>query len=366
MAHRPPTGEHVKITGIETVLFEPTWDDPHAGRFRRTHAAVRVRTDDGLTGNSRTSGQGAKLVADYLAPALAGEDPRNTERLWARMTRVAREAGVQATGVIGAVDIALWDLVGKAAGLPCWQLLGGSRDWVPAYADVPTRASSPAELGEQLAACVALGFDAVKFHVLNRDPDDAVRQTQAAREAVGPEVRLMIDLFGWFDARTAIDICRRIEPYDLFWVEEPALREDEPLGLAVVARHTRIPVAGAEGQRTLYGVRAVLEQGGLTYLQTDIVGGGGFTSFRKMAALAEAYHVQPRAARRLAAGPARPPGGGAAAHRHHPGDDAGPAAGALRPPVAGLRGPPGAGAAERSPGLGLEFDEAYLHRYRVG
>ena len=84
----------MKITGVETVLFEPAWDDPHAGRFRRTHAALRVRTDAGLTGNSRTSGQGAKIVADYLAPALVGEDPRNTERLWARMTRVTREAGV--------------------------------------------------------------------------------------------------------------------------------------------------------------------------------------------------------------------------------------------------------------------------------
>ena len=68
----------------------------------------------------------------------------------------------------------------------------------------------------------------------------------------------MIDLFGWIDARTAIDICRRIEDHDLFRVEEPVLRDDEPLGLAVVARHTRIPVAGAEGQRPLYGVRAIL------------------------------------------------------------------------------------------------------------
>src|SRR5688572_26025358 len=147
----------MKITGIETVMFQPTWDDLFAARHRRTHAAIRVRTDEGLVGNSRTGEAGVKFIEDYLAPALVGEDPRNAERLWDKMARVTREANVaRATGEIGALDIALWDLAGKAANTPCWQLLGGYRDWVPAYADAPTyegspRAGSPQELGEQLA-----------------------------------------------------------------------------------------------------------------------------------------------------------------------------------------------------------------------
>jgi L-alanine-DL-glutamate epimerase-like enolase superfamily enzyme len=356
----------MKITAIETSLFEPAWDDPFAARHRRTHAAIRVLTDEGLVGNSRTWGPGVKLLEDYLAPALVGEDPRNTERLWEKMTRVTREAGVQATGVIGAVDVALWDLVGKAAGLPCWQLLGGYRDWVPAYADVPTRATSPEELGEQLAACVRMGFDAVKFHILNRDPEDIVRQTAAAREAIGPRVKLMVHLFGWIDVRTAIEVCRRIERYDLFWVEEPVLRDDEPLGLALVARHTRIPVAGAEGQRTIHGVRAILEAGGLTYLQTDIVGGGGFTGFRKMAALAEAYHV------RLAPHGASLPDLHAHLAAALPHTEIIPATTPNQPPELyahlwqdfGVR--EGRVQLSSRPGLGLEFDEAYLRRYRVG
>src|SRR5205823_8360298 len=117
------------------------------------------------------------------------------------------------------------------------------------------RARSPEEVGEQLAAGVAMGFDTVKFHITNRDPDDIVRQTAAARKAIGPQTRLGVDLYGWIDVRTSIDICRRIEQHDVFFVEEPALRYDEPLGLAVVAQHTRIPVAGAEGQQSIYGVR---------------------------------------------------------------------------------------------------------------
>ena len=360
----------MKITAIETTLFEPTWDDPLAARHRRTHAAIRVRTDEGLVGNSRTGAAGVQVIENYLAPALVGEDPRNTERLWHKMARVTREANVtRVMGVIGALDIALWDLAGKSANMPCWQLLGGYRDWVAAYADVPTRATSPQELGEQLAACVAMGFDAVKFHILNRDPDDIVRQTAAAREAIGPEPRLMIDLFGWLDVRTSIDICRRIEQHDLFWVEEPALRHDGPLGLAVVAQHTRIPVAGAEGQQSIYGVREILEKGGLTYLQTDIVTGGGFTNFRKMAALAEAYHVKlaPHGASR------------ADLHVHlaaalpHTAiiDGRAPASTALRQPEIynhvwqDFQVERGRVQLTTRPGLGLEFDETFLRRYRV-
>jgi L-alanine-DL-glutamate epimerase-like enolase superfamily enzyme len=362
----------MKITAVETILFQATWNDTFGQR--PVHAAIKVRTDEGLVGNSRIAAAGVKVIEDYLAPALAGEDPRNTERLWARMARATREANVQATGIIGAVDVALWDLVGKAAGLPCWQLLGGYRDWVPAYADVPTYegsppAGSPEEVGEQLAACVEMGFDAVKFHILNRDPEDIVRQTRAARAAIGPGPRLMIDLFGWIDVRTAVAVCRQIEPYDLYWVEEPVLREDEPLGLALVARQTRIPVAGAENQRTIYGVRAILEGGGLTYLQTDIVGGGGYTSFRKMAALAEAYHVQ------LA------PHGASRADLHAHLAAALPNTAILdgRAPVREAAQQPeiyahvwqdfavarGRVQLSSRPGLGLEFDEAFLRRHRV-
>src|SRR4029079_15964393 len=91
----------VKITAIETTLFEPVWDDPQATRHRRTHVAIRVHPDQGLVGNSRTWGPGAKLLEDYLTPALLGEDPRNTERLWDKMTRATRVAGGQATGGAG-------------------------------------------------------------------------------------------------------------------------------------------------------------------------------------------------------------------------------------------------------------------------
>jgi D-arabinonate dehydratase len=104
-------------------------------------------------------------------------------------------------------------------------------------------------------------------------------------------VKLMVDIFRALDPQTAIAVARRIEEYDIFWLEEPVRWHDQTLGLALVARGTRIPVAGGEGESTLHGCRDILERGGVTYLQTDILGGGGYTNMRKIAALAEAYHV---------------------------------------------------------------------------
>src|SRR5687767_11125349 len=98
----------MKITAVQTVLFQARWNDTFGQR--PVHAAIKVRTDEGLVGNSRTAAAGVRVIEDYLAPVLAGEDPRRTERLWERMARATREANVQATGAIGAVDVALWDL----------------------------------------------------------------------------------------------------------------------------------------------------------------------------------------------------------------------------------------------------------------
>jgi L-alanine-DL-glutamate epimerase-like enolase superfamily enzyme len=284
----------MRITDIEIILYEPTWDDPLAHRYRRTFAAITVQTDDGLTGISRTWEEEAHAIKELFTPALIGADPRNVERIWSDLyARTVPYLGQEGTLVaaIGALDIALWDLYGRSVGLPCWQLLGGYRDWIPAYADVPVRNETPEELAEQLAACVAAGYDAVKFHIINRDPDHIVRQARAAREAIGPNVKLMVDIFRALDPHTAAEVARRIEPYDIFWLEEPVRWHDQPLGLALVARGTRIPVAGGEGESTLFGCRAILEQSGVTYLQPDILSGGGYTNLRKMAALAEAYHA---------------------------------------------------------------------------
>jgi L-alanine-DL-glutamate epimerase-like enolase superfamily enzyme len=213
----------VKITGIETVLFEPTWDDPLAYKHRRTFGALTIHTDEGLCGISRTWADGARHIHDLFKPALLGEDPRNVEHIWAKLygltvPYLGQERALVAA--IGALDIALWDLFGRSVGLPCWQLLGGYRDWVPAYADVPIRNETLDELGAQLAASVAAGYDAVKFHIINRDPDHIVEQARVARAMIGSETKLMVDIFRALDPPTAIAVARQLEAYDITWLEE--------------------------------------------------------------------------------------------------------------------------------------------------
>jgi len=285
----------VRIDRVTTTLYKPTWPtDPFAARFRdRVFLLVEIHAD-GLTGVGRGWGEAAPHI-EALGELIRGQDPRNVERLWSAMIqhtfgRHGQERAI--VGAIGTIDVALGDLLGKALDQPCWRLLGGYRDWVEAYADVPTRAETPGRLGEQLAACVDAGYRAVKFHVLGFDPDGMVAQTRAARQAIDPDVKLMVDIFRYFDAPTAIDVARRIEQYDVHWLEEPVRWDDQPLGMALVAAATRIPVAGGEGESTLPGVRALLERGGLGYLQPNVLGAGGYTPWRKIAALAEAFHVR--------------------------------------------------------------------------
>jgi L-alanine-DL-glutamate epimerase-like enolase superfamily enzyme len=358
----------VKISAIEVIPFEPRWDDPFAPQ-RRTFAAITVRTDEGLVGISRTGERQVRYITELLRPLLLGEDPRLVERVWAKLDAATVPfLGDEPTIVsaIGALDVALWDLLGKSVGLPCWQLLGGYRDWVPAYADVPIRATTPDELGEQLTACVDAGYRAVKFHILQRDPDHIVAETRAARRAIGPDVKLMVDIFRALDPLTAAEVARRIERYDVFWLEEPVRWDDQPLGLALVAARTRIPIAGGEGESTIHGCRALLERGGLTYLQTDVLGAGGYTSWRKIAGLAEAFHVK------LAPHGASFPEINAQLVAAFPHGAIVPATTPNQPPEVwahlyqDFRISAGQIRLTTRPGLGLEFDEAYLKRYRVG
>jgi L-alanine-DL-glutamate epimerase-like enolase superfamily enzyme len=357
----------MRVTGLTVTPFQPTWDDPFAARFQRTFLAVELRTDQGLLGIARGWGEAAPYLRE-LGDLLVGQDARDLERLWAQLfaTTVGRHGHERAiVGALGILDVALWDLFGKSVGRPCWRLLGGYRDWVEAYADVPTRAGSPAELGDQLAACVALGFRAVKFHVLNADPDDIVAQTRAARAAIGPDVKLMVDVFRYLDVASAIDVARRIEEFDVTWLEEPVSWSDQPLGLALVQAATRIPVAAGEGESTIHGCRALLDRGGVRYLQANVLAVGGFTPWRKIAGLAEAFHV------RIAPHGAGFPEVNAHLVAAFPHGAMVPATTPGQPPEVwtrvyeqfAIRG--GRVQLSEQPGLGVSFDRAYLAHHRV-
>ncbi len=195
---------------------------------------------------------------------------------------------------IGALDVALWDLKGKACGEPVWRLLGGLRREVPAYADgIGYNADLDADGVADLASKHAgLGFDAVKFHLVKPNPELALEKVKRSRDVLGPDRKLMIDIHRMWHGRLAAQMAKRFEPYNLYWIEEPVRQDDEVGHLRLVREASSALIAGGEGEGTLYGVRRLIVEGGLQVVQSDILIGGGFTGLMRMAALAEAHQVQ--------------------------------------------------------------------------
>ena len=193
---------------------------------------------------------------------------------------------------IGALDVALWDLYGKSCGQPVWRLLGGYRDTVPSYADgIGYLDQSPEEVAAEVKEHADLGFDAIKLHFNRGEPQEVLDKVRCSREVLGPDKKLMIDVFRAWDGKVAIETVRRLEPYQLYWIEEPVRHDDELFYMRMVAEATSAIVAGAEGEGTLYGIRRLISEGALQLLQTDILIGGGYTGLMRIAALAEAYHL---------------------------------------------------------------------------
>jgi len=265
-----------------------------SGGSYTVHAVLRITTDEGVTGISRTTAPLVGIIRDELAPLLVGQNPLNIERLWQRMYARIGEHGGSARefiAAIGSVDIGLWDLKGKILGLPIHRLLGGYRDDVPVYADGGMFARGPQGMADWSARQAEAGFSAVKYHVMGEAPDEIVETVRVTRSAIGRKVRLMVDVHKLWDPWTAVDVSRRLEQYDVFWLEEPLRWDDEVSGMAYLAANTRIAIAAGESESTLYAARELVQHAGIKVLQVDIVLGGGYTPWVKMAAVAAAHHV---------------------------------------------------------------------------
>ncbi len=261
---------------------------------------VRVFTDEGLVGLGECSGMNGpvvrSVVEDSLKPLLIGEDPLRIERLWEKMyvSTYKLRGQSQSIGISG-VDIALWDLLGKALNAPVYQLLGGCyREKIRMYASsVPRELKDPVRSADMAARCVDAGFTALKVKVGARWgfddlPDLAVQTVRAIRQAIGPDVELMVDANSAYTAHTAIRMGRKFEEQDIFHFEEPVPFHD--LGaMAQVAAALDVPVAGGEQDHTRYRFREILEQNAADIIQCDVIKAGGLSECRKIAALADAF-----------------------------------------------------------------------------
>src|SRR5919204_5753201 len=255
---------------------------------------VRAETDDGPTGlgfsYSAVGGRALlALAGDDIAPLLAGEDPLNHERIAAKVRHALREqaAGPLFAAAYAAVDLALWDLKGRAAGLPLWKLLGGAKPVAPAFLTDPLGPGGAAGQTVKLTQpALKQGLLGVLLH-LEGCPEHDAERVQQVREAVGEDVWLGVAAEGRYDRGTALALGHLFEnEIGADWFEQP-LPDDDLDGLRRLAERLEIPLALGTGCATLAQVRRLLESGAVGVLRPDVVRLGGLTTWLKAAALAE-------------------------------------------------------------------------------
>jgi len=269
---------------------------------------VQIETDAGITGLGESGAWGylepSAAAVEKFSDYLIGKDPLRIEHHWQYLYRWSHFRGAAIMGALSAIDIALWDIAGKHFGVPAYQLLGGPcRDKARVYYHV--FGSTREEL---IAGCVdakAQGFTAVghltpflddsrdvpyfKTHAAKMQ--DAIDAVAAYREAVGNEVDLCIEIHRRLTPAEAIVLARGIEPYHPFFYEDPIL-PDSFDAMALVAQSIHIPIATGERLHTIYEFEALLARGAVQYVRPDVCMVGGLTHAKKIAALAEAHHVQ--------------------------------------------------------------------------
>ncbi len=304
----------MKIRDVRTILLtapipkEHQWTSDFGTALAFNAAIVVIETDEGITGYAEAKGtpQVMKAIIEHeLKPILVGQDPTRVQYLWERMFNgfrlglslyygrsqpIATAPGELMCAISG-IDVALWDIAGKAAGVPIYKLMGGGmRTRIRAYA---SGGHGPAgEIGEEVARYVEKGFKAVKMRVGGRDHprmvDGAVRRVREAREAVGPEVEIMLDAHGSTNVGDAIKIARALEQFDITWYEEPVVFHNFE-GLAEVRHSTPIPVATGENLYTRFAFRDLALARAADVWQPDMAMVGGLTEMLRIANLANAF-----------------------------------------------------------------------------
>ena len=285
----------MKITDIKTFLMQagsPPNSDAWAANYDtintgwRNWLFVKVYTDEGITGVGECSGwpRVIETAIHDLKSVLAGEDPGNIEKLWQKMLVAMMGHGM--TGVVGGgamtgIDMALWDIKGKALNTPVWNLLGGKlRDRVRIYAHAKTPAVALLLKGQGITAIKAGGLS------------EPVRMLEALREAIGDDMDLMVDLHGppWLTASDAIVLGRKLEKLHLLFMED-AVPPEHIDAYVRIRDAVAVPLAAGERAANIWGLRPLIERELIDVVQPDTGRAGGITQMKKIAAMAEAHGI---------------------------------------------------------------------------
>jgi L-talarate/galactarate dehydratase len=294
----------MKITHVTTRALRTPADNPlvvglPAPTDTREFVTLELGTDQGAVGLGLTFFGGAltpalKTAVDELARLTIGEDPTQVEAITAKLRRAAGSSGPGGifTLALSAVDIACWDLKGKATGQSVCALLGGLRDRVATYASGALMRAHPidylAKAGPRLRD---LGFRQMKMQC-GSEPTVAasVERVRVMRESIGPDIDLMCDINQLWSVNQAIEVGRRIEPYHLFWLEDPTTHDDYP-GMARIADALTTPIAAGEYHYGIVPFRHLLEARSIDIVMIDLLRVGGITQWMKVAGMAEAFNL---------------------------------------------------------------------------
>ena len=297
----------MKITDVEAIVLRQPVLDEGIADGSQDDLVIKVHTDEGIVGigevdsapeavKALVDAPGSHAIANSLHQLLVGEDPRDVKRLWQKMYVGLIYIGRRgiALHALSGIDIALWDIKGKAEGKSISELLGGAkRDKVRAYASM-LMPDTPEETAERVGALCNDGFTAVKlgWGPLGKDPAHDVRLAAAAKEAAG-DCEILIDAGHGYvaDAKVAIGVARELEQLGIYWLEEPFL-PDEYEAYAELADAVDIRVAAGEQDTTVWGFRELIERGRVDLVQPDVTRCGGITELLRIGALARDHGVE--------------------------------------------------------------------------
>ncbi len=294
----------MKITHAKTRIISTPADNPLVVGLpeptdTREFVTLELGTDQGLTGLGVSFFGGALTRAlreaiDAFADLVKGMDPSQTEAIAARIRAAAGSAGPGGifSLALSAVDIACWDLMGKAAGKSVASLLGGLRQRVPTYASGALMRQHPVDYLEKAGPrLVGMGFRQMKMQCGSESTiNGSIERVRVMRESIGPDVDLMCDINQMWSVHHAIDVGRRIEPYGLFWLEDPTAHDDFA-GLARIADALKTPIAAGEYHYGIVPFRHLLESRSIDIVMIDLLRAGGITQWMKIAGMAEAFNL---------------------------------------------------------------------------
>lgn len=293
------------IKAIECTGMVVPLDRTYSGSFYRMNnratIITRVICEEGIVGEAyagdedSTLSQIGSVITDEIAPKLIGRNAFNYEGCWElAYPSTYDQLRDRRIGLVGvaSVDFAIWDAIGKALGAPLWQLWGGYRDAIPVNIIGGYYGPDKGAIREEVARWKDMGFQGCKFKIGGRTAAEDAERVRLAREEAGPDFVITIDANQGYSLQSALELCERVQEFDIRWFEEPCIWTNDRRDMRDVRAKGGIPVCAGQSEYSPAGCRDLMESGSIDVCNMDASWSGGYTNWRRMAALSQLYSVE--------------------------------------------------------------------------